>query len=98
MACDAIHLITHFRGKKLIKSENLRANLVQRATRAHLIFVSKQGGVADIPSNSASGVVEHHGRNYVVLRNVRGVMALYRVRNDTGVLRRLKRWPSALAN
>lgn len=31
-------------------------NLIQRAARAHRIFVSKNGGVADIPSNSASGV------------------------------------------
>jgi len=34
---------------------------------------------------------------YVVLRNVRGVMAVYRLRDD-GVLTRLKRWPSELAS
>ncbi|MBU9283727.1 hypothetical protein [Burkholderia multivorans] len=73
-------------------------NLIQRATRAHRIFVSKNGGVADIPSNSTSGVCGHAGREYVVLRNVRGIMAIYRIRSDTGVLRRLKRWSAALVN
>jgi hypothetical protein len=29
------------------------------------------------------------------LRNVRGIMAVYRVRND-GALKRLKRWPEGL--
>ena len=46
------------------------------------------------PSNS-SGVEEIDGRSYVVLRNVRGVLAVYRERTD-GVLKRLKRWPKEL--
>lgn len=80
------------------KSQIPNDNLIQRAARAHRIFVSKNGGVADIPSNSASGVFAHAGREYVVLRNVRGIMAIYRIRSDTGVLRRLKRWSAALVN
>jgi hypothetical protein len=35
------------------------------------------------------------GRYYVVLRNVNGVLAVYRVKNDEK-LKRLKRWPSDL--
>jgi hypothetical protein len=43
-----------------------------------------------------SNVVKHDdGRHYVVLRNVRGTLAVYRVRNDQ-MLKRLKRWPDAL--
>jgi hypothetical protein len=48
----------------------------------------------DQPAND-SGPVVHEGKRYVVLRNVRGVLAVYRVRND-GVLKRLKRWPPEL--
>jgi hypothetical protein len=32
---------------------------------------------------------------YVVLENVNGVLAVYRVRND-GMLRRMRRWPKAI--
>jgi hypothetical protein len=45
---------------------------------------------------SSSGVVTHQGKEYVVLRNVNGVLAVYRVGNS-GVLRRLRRWPAAVA-
>jgi hypothetical protein len=34
----------------------------------------------------------HNGRRYVVLQNVNGVLAVYRVRHD-GILKRLRRWP-----
>jgi hypothetical protein len=40
-------------------------------------------------------VVEHAGLVYVVLSNINGLLAVYRVRND-GPLRRLRRWPKAL--
>jgi hypothetical protein len=50
---------------------------------------------ADQPANS-SGRRKIDGRDYVVLENARGVMAVYRVRTD-GVLKRLKRWPEELA-
>lgn len=43
----------------------------------------------------ASGVVDRNGKLYVVLHNARGVLAVYRVRND-GMLRRMRRWPSDL--
>ena len=42
-----------------------------------------------------SGVQEVNGKRYVVLRNVNGIMAVYRVRTD-GILKGLKRWPKEL--
>lgn len=40
--------------------------------------------------------LDYEGKKYVVLSNIRGVLAVYRVRND-GMLKGLKRWPVALA-
>ncbi len=42
-------------------------------------------------------VTEHEGKHYVVLnlKNVNGILAVYRVRN-TGVLKGLKRWPQEI--
>jgi hypothetical protein len=52
-------------------------------------------GGTDQP-DAGSGVVEHQGRRYVVLRNVNGVLAVYRVRHDE-VLRRMRRPPKTIA-
>ena len=64
-------------------------DLVRRALAAYF-----RGG-ADIQPANTSGVVEHEGKSYVVLHNVNGILAVYRVRND-GVLKGLKRWPKAI--
>jgi len=53
-----------------------------------------RSGGTDQPSN-ASGVVEHDGKDYVLLLNVTGTLAVYRVTNQ-GQLKRLKRWPAEL--
>jgi hypothetical protein len=50
----------------------------------------RSGGIDQPASNS--GVEEYDDKYYVVLRNVNGVMAVYRIRNDDS-LKRLKRWP-----
>ena len=42
-----------------------------------------------------SGVQEINGKRYVVLRNLGGILAVYRVRTD-GILKGLKRWPKEL--
>jgi len=42
-----------------------------------------------------SGCVERDGKHYVVLFNVNGILAVYRIRND-GNLKRLRRWPSGI--
>lgn len=41
---------------------------------------------------STSHVTEYEGRKYVVLENVNGLLAIYRV-TVGGQLKRLKRWP-----
>jgi hypothetical protein len=65
----------------------------QDVTRRAFAAYFRSGGI-DQPANS-SGVVEHNGKAYVVLENVNGILAVYRVRND-GMLKRLRRWPSDL--
>jgi hypothetical protein len=53
-----------------------------------------RSGGTDQPSNS-SYVTKHDGKQYVVLGNVNGTLAVYRVRTS-GVLKRLSRWPAEL--
>lgn len=65
-------------------------DLTRRAFAAYF----RTGDSMDQPANT-SGIVEHDGRRYVVLHNIRGTLAVYRVRTD-GVLKRLHRWPAAL--
>jgi len=60
--------------------------LMSRAMAAYFRF----GGI-DQPSNSSS-VEEISGKWYVILRNINGILSVYRVRNDDK-LKRLKRWP-----
>lgn len=65
-------------------------------TRAYAAYFRANSGnsTVDQPSND-SGELEHDGKRYVVLRNCRGILAVYRVRND-GMLKGLKRWPKEL--
>lgn len=65
-------------------------DLLRRAYAAYF-----RAGGTDQPNVQDSGVEKHKGLKYVVLRNVRGTLAVYRVKAD-GALRRLKRWPEAL--
>jgi hypothetical protein len=65
-------------------------DLTSRAVRAYF----RSGGI-DQPSN-ASGEVVSNGKRYVVLHNIRGVLAVYRVSN-AGALRRLNAWPDDLS-
>jgi hypothetical protein len=71
--------------------------LVRRAMAAYYRSGHREG-LADeqitIPANT-SDVHERSGKRYVVLENVNGILAVYRVRND-GVLKGLKRWPKEL--
>lgn len=61
--------------------------------RALAAYFRGSKGVATQPSDDNSGVyAEVGGKVYVVLANVNGVLAVYRYRN-TGLLRRLVRWP-----
>ena len=64
-------------------------DLTRRAFTAYF-----RSGGTDQPSGGPA-TTTHGGKQYVVLRNARGLLAVYRVRND-GMLKRLRRWPSAL--
>ena len=74
---------------KLNKEGKIMTDYLTRAFAAYF-----RSGDKDQPSNS-SRVVEDMGRGYVVLENLNGVLAVYRIRND-GILRRMKRWPKEI--
>ena len=65
-------------------------DLTIRAFRAYF----RSGGI-DQPANS-SGEVVSNGKRYIVLHNIRGVLAVYRV-SAAGSLRRLNTWPDDLS-
>lgn len=74
--------------------------LIERATRAWFARCQRQGVVPDQPSR-VSDVYEvvSTGRLYVVLQNVRGILAVFRVieNGEHDRLKHLRRWPSILA-
>jgi hypothetical protein len=72
------------------KPEPVRFDVDEMRRRAIAAWL--RGGAQDQPGWNDSTVEEFGDKDYVVLRNVKGVMAVYRIRND-GVLKRLKRWP-----
>jgi hypothetical protein len=70
--------------------------LLARATRAYFVAARKHGGAVNQPGSHDSTVeTDSREKAYVVLRNVNGVLAVYRIRND-GVLKGLKRWPKEI--
>ena len=74
---------------QIVKSPQLDADdLLRRAIKTYL----RDEG-AQQPAAQHSGLERHDGLRYVVLRNVNGVLAVYRVRGDIATLKRLKRWP-----
>lgn len=62
----------------------------QRALAAYFRTADE---IVDQPSDA--DLIEYDGKDYVVLRNRQGVLAVYRVRTS-GALKRLKRWPAEL--
>jgi hypothetical protein len=70
-------------------------DLLGRAFSAYFARAAREGWIPDQPANY-SDVREVDGREYVVLENVRGVLAVYRVRTN-GRLKYLRRWPRELA-
>ena len=60
-----------------------------------LLTASRKLGVDPAQPSSASGLEEIDGLGMLVLRNVDGILAVYRVRND-GKLEALKRGPASL--
>ncbi|MGA3799390.1 hypothetical protein ACPCYX_16715 [Pseudomonas fluorescens] len=65
-------------------------------TRAIYAFCARSGGPVDQPCQYLSDVEEHDGLRYVVLRNVNGLLAVYRI-TAAGMLRRMKRWPKVIS-
>ena len=65
----------------------------KRAFAAYFRY-PQAGAILDQP-DSASGQVEWQGKKYVVLFNIRGTLAVYRVRTS-GALKRLARWPKEI--
>ena len=69
-------------------------DLTRRAFAAYFRYVKANNYIPDQPAYD-SGPATAGGKNYIVLRNVNGILAVYRVRN-TGALKRLDRWPKEL--
>lgn len=63
-----------------------------RAMAAYFRASAKCGGAVNQPGESVL-TEDLTGKKYVVLANVNGVLAVYRIRND-GMLKVLKRWPA----
>jgi hypothetical protein len=71
----------------------MKCDTVQLTLRAMAAYV--RAGHADHPSLDGSDVETVDGFDCCVLRNARGVLAVYRVRSD-GIPKRLKRWPPTI--
>lgn len=69
--------------------------IIDRAFAAWFREADRHGAVVDIPANT-SYRTEIDGKEYVVLENCNGILAVYRVRT-TGRLKYLRRWPAELA-
>jgi hypothetical protein len=68
---------------------------IERAHRAYQRG-ARPGEVLDQPTANGD-LVSYRGRSYVVLSNSYRTLAVYRIRGD-GRLRRLRRWPKAVAD
>jgi hypothetical protein len=74
------------------------SDLHSRAVRAYFAAAKRKGDQC-LPPPQPAGVgteVTHKGRDYYVLDNCKGTLAVYRVL-PSGSLRGLKRWPKDVA-
>ena len=71
-------------------------DLKRRALAAWFRTTEPDGALHIDQPTGGGDVVEHDGKLYVVLSNVRGTLAVYRVRTS-GQLKRLRRWPAEVA-
>ena len=72
----------------------MNKDLENRALAAYFRSAAKQIGSPMQPSKPTIATVD--GKQYVVLSNTKGILAVYRVRTD-GVLKGLVRWPAELS-
>lgn len=63
-------------------------------TRAIAFHLRKPGALQ--PAADLSGPATAGGFDYIVLRNLGGVLAVYRVMTHSRTLKRLRRWPKAV--
>ena len=63
-------------------------------TRAIVFHLRKPGALQ--PAADLSGPATAGGFDYIVLRNLGGVLAVYRVMTHSRTLKRLRRWPKAV--
>lgn len=66
-------------------------DLTERAISSYLRKPSSQQPAADLSGPATAG-----GLDYIVLRNLGGVLAVYRVLPISKALKRLKRWPKGV--
>ena len=70
--------------------------MLNRAIAAWCRTAAKEGALLDQLSNEHSGLGQHDGKDYVVLRNgSASTLAVYRI-NNRGMLKRLRRPPAEL--
>jgi len=82
-------------GRSLVSELEVMDELLARAIKAYYVARRREGTIADQPNISDSGTEAHDGKRYIVLRNSKGTLAVYRVRRDGG-LKIVKRWPAIL--
>lgn len=68
---------------------------VNRASAALYRQTLREGVQFNQPSSDSGIRADSNGRKYVVLENISGVLAVYRIKTD-GTLRRMKRWPKEI--
>lgn len=72
----------------------MNTDLHHLTERAIALYVRKPG--TDQPAVDLSGQATAGGLDYIVLRNLGGVLAVYRVLPISRTLKRLKRWPKVV--
>lgn len=83
--------------EKLVDYPDLHARAMRAYVRSSDAPRDAYGWPYGLPLPSQySEFIRHDGREYIVLRNVNGVLAVYRVRTN-GALKRLKRYPAEVA-
>jgi hypothetical protein len=77
---------------------NKNTSFEARALAAYYSAAAKQieahGGSVNQPGSTE--IEEHDGMRYVVLRNVNGVLAVYRITTQA-TLKAMKRWPKTIS-
>lgn len=73
-----------------------KQGLLRRAYSAYFRTAQSGNECLQQPSSESAVCTTPDGRHYVALRNVSGLLAVYRVRTPDGTLKRLKRWPAEL--